>query len=49
VAVYGTAVVLLTLAVLLLAAPDSIPALAIPGADPMTEMAPMTQMAPMPS
>lgn len=41
VAVYGTAVVLLTLGVLLLAAPDSIPALAIPGADPMTEMAPV--------
>ncbi len=42
VAVYGTAVVLLTLGVLLLAAPDAIPALTIPGAEPMTEMAPMS-------
>ncbi|MDQ4119508.1 MAG: hypothetical protein M3235_21490 [Actinomycetota bacterium] len=39
-AVYGT-VVLLTLGVLLLAAPDAIPTLTIPGADSMTEMAPM--------
>lgn len=41
IAVYGTAIVLLTLGVLLLAVPDSIPALTISGADPMTEMAPM--------
>jgi predicted metal-binding membrane protein len=41
VATYGTAVVLLTLGVLLLAAPHAIPALIVPGADPMTEMEPM--------
>lgn len=33
---------LLTLGVLLLAAPDAIPALIIPGAEPMSEMAPMS-------
>jgi predicted metal-binding membrane protein len=38
VATYGTAVVLLTLGVLLLAAPDAIPALTVPGADPIAEM-----------
>jgi len=42
VAVYGTAVVLLALGVLLLAAPDAIPALTVPGSHPMTEMAPMS-------
>jgi predicted metal-binding membrane protein len=41
VATYGTAVVLLALGVLLLAAPQAIPALTVPGADPMTEMEPM--------
>jgi predicted metal-binding membrane protein len=32
---YGTAALLLGLGVLLLAAPDAIPALTIPGSDPM--------------
>jgi predicted metal-binding membrane protein len=41
VATYGTAVVLLTLGVLLLVTPHAIPALTVPGAEPMTEMAPM--------
>lgn len=41
VAVYGTAVVLLTLGILLLAAPDAIPALTVPGAGQMDEMEPM--------
>jgi predicted metal-binding membrane protein len=41
VATYGTAGVLLTLGVLLVAAPDAIPALTIPGTDQMTEMEPM--------
>ena len=38
VATYGTAVLLLTLGVLLLAAPDAIPALTIPGRDVMPQM-----------
>ena len=42
-ATYGTAAILLVLAVLLLAAPDSIPALTIPGSD---SMAPMDEMGP---
>ena len=42
VATYGTAAVLLTLGVLLLAAPDAIPGLTIPGSGPMTEMEPMS-------
>jgi predicted metal-binding membrane protein len=41
VATYGTAGVLLTLGVLLVAAPDAIPALTIPGTDQMAEMEPM--------
>ncbi|SDN49241.1 DUF2182 domain-containing protein [Geodermatophilus sp. DSM 45219] len=41
VAVYGTAAVLLTLGVLLLAAPDAVPALTVPGAGQMDEMEPM--------
>jgi predicted metal-binding membrane protein len=41
VATYGTAAVLLTLGVWLLAAPHAIPALSIPGAEPMTGMEPM--------
>ena len=40
-ATYGTAVVLLTLGVLLFAAPDAIPTLTVPGAGQMTEMKPM--------
>jgi predicted metal-binding membrane protein len=43
VATYGTAAVLLTLGVLLLAAPDAIPALTVPGGDPMNEQ-PMEPM-----
>ena len=42
-ATYGTAAILLALAVLLLAAPDSIPALTIPGSD---SMSPMDEMSP---
>ena len=38
VAVYGTAAILLALAVLLLAAPDVVPALTIPGHGPMPQM-----------
>jgi predicted metal-binding membrane protein len=38
VAVYGTAVILVVLGVLLLAAPDSIPGLMVPSADPMQQM-----------
>jgi predicted metal-binding membrane protein len=38
VAVYGTAAALLALGVLLLAAPDAIPALTIPGSHPMNDM-----------
>ena len=37
-ATYGTAAILLVLAVLVLAAPDSIPALTIPGSDSMSRM-----------
>ena len=40
-ATYGTAAILLALGVLLLAAPDAIPGLTIPGSDPMS---PMMQM-----
>jgi predicted metal-binding membrane protein len=42
-ATYGTAAILFVLAVLLLAAPDSIPALTIPGSD---SMSPMDEMSP---
>jgi predicted metal-binding membrane protein len=42
-ATYGTAAILLVLAVLLLAAPDTIPALTIPGSD---SMSPMDEMSP---
>jgi len=38
VATYGTAAILVALGVLLLAAPDVIPALTIPGDDPMPQM-----------
>jgi hypothetical protein len=38
VATYGTAAILLILGVLLLAAPDTIPGLTIPGSDPMPHM-----------
>jgi predicted metal-binding membrane protein len=38
VATYGTAAILLTLGVLLLAVPDAIPALTIPGHDVMPQM-----------
>jgi hypothetical protein len=38
VATYGTAVVLVTLGVLLFAAPHAIPTLTVPSADQMTEM-----------
>jgi predicted metal-binding membrane protein len=41
VATYGTAVVLLTLGILLFAAPDAIPALTVPGAGQMDGMEPM--------
>ena len=41
VAVYGTAVVLLTLGILLLAAPDAVPALTVPGVGQTDEMEPM--------
>ena len=41
VATWGTAVVLLTLGILLLAAPDAIPALTVPGAGQMDGMDPM--------
>ena len=43
VATYGTAAILLVLALLVLAAPDSIPALTIPGSD---SMSPMDEMSP---
>jgi hypothetical protein len=43
VATYGTAALLLVLGVLMLAAPDVIPALTIPGADSMSQM---NQMSP---
>jgi predicted metal-binding membrane protein len=42
-AIYGTATILFVLGVLLLAAPDAIPALTIPGSDPMS---PMDEMSP---
>jgi predicted metal-binding membrane protein len=38
---YGTAAILFSLGVLLLAAPDAIPGLTIPGSNPMSHMAPM--------
>jgi hypothetical protein len=38
VATYGTAGILLALGVLLLAAPDAVPALTVPGDDPMLHM-----------
>jgi predicted metal-binding membrane protein len=41
VATYGTAVLLLTVGVLLFAAPHAIPALSVPGNDQMNEMKPM--------
>jgi predicted metal-binding membrane protein len=41
VATYATAALLLALGALLLAAPDAIPALTVPGTDPMNEMEPM--------
>ena len=41
VAVYGTAVVLVALGILLIAAPDAIPALTVPGAGQMDGMEPM--------
>jgi predicted metal-binding membrane protein len=41
VATYGTAAILLSLGVLLFAAPDAIPGLTIPGGNPMSHMAPM--------
>ena len=41
VATYGTAAILFSLGVLLLAAPDAIPGLTIPGGNPMSHMAPM--------
>jgi predicted metal-binding membrane protein len=37
-ATYGTAAILLALGVLLVAAPDAVPALTIPGGDPMPQM-----------
>jgi predicted metal-binding membrane protein len=40
-ATYGTAAVLLTLGVLVLVAPDALPALTVPGHDPMPTMTPM--------
>jgi len=47
VAVYGTAAILLCLGVLVLAAPDAVPALTIPGSDSMPQMEQMQQMEPM--
>jgi predicted metal-binding membrane protein len=41
VATYGTAALLLTLGVLVFAAPHAIPALTVPGIDRMNEMEPM--------
>jgi hypothetical protein len=41
VATYGAAAILLALGVLLLVAPDAIPALTIPGHAPMSPMTPM--------
>jgi cytochrome c biogenesis protein CcdA len=45
-ATYGTAAMLLVLGVLLVAAPDTIPALTIPDDGPMTSMDQMDQMSP---
>ena len=45
-ATYGTAAMLLVLGVLLVAAPDTIPALTIPDDGPMTPMDQMDQMSP---
>ena len=45
-ATYGTATVLLALGVLMLAAPDMLPALTIPGSHSMSEMAQMSRMSP---
>jgi len=42
VATYGTVSVLVVLGVLLLAAPDAIPSLTIPGSGPMPSMEPMS-------
>jgi predicted metal-binding membrane protein len=42
VATYGTAAILVTLGVLVLAAPDAIPALAIPGHGPMPDTTQMS-------
>ena len=44
VATYGTAALLLALGVLLLVAPHAIPALTVPGDEPMSEMGPMGPM-----
>ncbi len=41
-ATYGTALVLLTLGVLVLVAPEALPALTVPGNDPMPAMTPMS-------
>jgi hypothetical protein len=41
VATYGTATILLALGVLLLASPDAIPALTVPGGDSIPQMRPM--------
>ncbi len=38
IATYGTAAILLALGILLLAAPDAIPALTVPGSGPMSHM-----------
>ena len=46
VATYGTVGVLLALGVLLLAAPDAVPGLTIPGSGPMSPMDQMNQMSP---
>ena len=48
VATYGTAAVLLVLGVLLLAAPEAVPALSVPGDEPMDEshMEPMGSAGP---
>ena len=43
IATYGTAAILLVLGVLLIVAPDTIPALTTPGSD---SMSPMNQMSP---
>jgi predicted metal-binding membrane protein len=38
IATYGTAVILIGLGILVLAAPDAIPGLTIPGSNPMSQM-----------